>query len=134
MKKIATIISFLVLIAVAYGVYMFNKKTESLHKVKPEYTVTANQLYMEFANNEKSAILKYEGKIIEVTGEVIMVTKTDSISNVLLGAEEALLGGVNCSFNELENNLQKGEIITVKGQCQGYLTSVILNNCVIGEN
>lgn len=134
MKKIATIISFLVLIAVAYGVYMFNKKTESLHKVKPEYTVTANQLYMEFVNNEKSAILKYEGKIIEVTGEVIMVTKTDSISNVLLGAEEALLGGVNCSFNELENNLQKGEIITVKGQCQGYLTSVILNNCVIGEN
>lgn len=134
MKKIATIISFLVLIAVAYGVYIFNKKTESLHKVKPEYTVTANQLYTEFANNEKSAILKYEGKIIEVTGEVIMVTKTDSISNVLLGAEEALLGGVNCSFNELENNLQKGEIITVKGQCQGYLTSVILNNCVIGEN
>lgn len=117
MKKIATIISFLVLIAVAYGVYIFNKKTESLHKVKPEYTVTANQLYTEFANNEKSAILKYEGKIIEVTGEVIMVTKTDSISNVLLGAEEALLGGVNCSFNELENNLQKGEIITVKGQC-----------------
>jgi len=133
MKKVFAIISFLVLIAIAYGIYMFNKKTETLHKVKPEYTITADQLYMEFNQDEKAALLKYEGKVIEVTGKIITVTQTDSISNVLLSAENALFGGVNCSFNELENNLQNIDIVSIKGQCQGYLTSVILNNCVMGK-
>mgnify|MGYP003887910433 CR=1 FL=1 len=112
---------------------MFNKKTESLDNVKPEYTLTANQLYKEFNEDENAALIKYEGKVVEVTGKIIAVTQTDSISNVVLGAEAALFGGVNCSFNNLEDNLQKENIVSIKGQCQGYLTSVILNNCVMGK-
>lgn len=133
MKKVFAIVSILVLIGIVYGIYIFNKKTESLDNVKPEYTITADQLYMDFNMDEQAALLKYEGKVIEVTGKVIMVTKTDSISNVLLSAENALFGGVNCSFNKLEDELQKENMVSIKGQCQGFLTSVILNNCVMGK-
>ncbi|NNK82709.1 MAG: hypothetical protein HKO92_06275 [Flavobacteriaceae bacterium] len=133
MKKIVALVSFLVLLGVVYGIYLFNKKTGSLQNVKPDIVITADQLYMDFNKNEILALKKYEGKVIEVTGKVIMVQQTDSISNVLLSSEDALFGGINCSFNKLEDNLQKETVVTIKGQCQGFLTSVILNNCVMGK-
>lgn len=134
MKKIIAVASVLVLLGTVYGIYLFNKKTGSLHNEKPDIVITADQLYMDFNKDEKLALKKYEGKIIEVTGKVIMVQQTDSISNVLLSAEGALFGGINCSFNELEFTLKKEDIATIKGQCQGFLESVILNNCVMGKS
>ena len=131
MKKIVLIISILALLIASYSVYLFTKKTPSLHKVEPDYVMTANILYKEFEINERSSLSKYESKVLQVTGKVLMVTQTDSISNIILEAEDALMGGVNCSFNKLENNFIKNDIVTLKGRCQGYLTSVILNNCVI---
>ncbi len=131
MKKVIVTISILILIGVAYSVYLFNKKTPSLHKIIPDYTMTADDLFKEFEADENSSLLKYESKVLEVTGKVFMVTKTDSISNIILEAEDAMMGGVNCSFKKLENSLQKNDIVIIKGRCQGYLTNVILNNCVL---
>lgn len=131
MKKVIVIISTIVLLVVAYSVYLFNKKTQSLQKVVPDYIMTADDLFEEFETDENSAVLKYESKVLQVTGKVLMVTKTDSISNIILIAEDAMMGGVNCSFKNLENNLKKNDIVIIKGRCQGYLTNVILNNCVL---
>lgn len=131
MKKVIVVLLVLGFMAVLYGLYLFNKKTESLHHVNPDFVMTADSLYMAFNNDEQSALKTYEGKVLQVTGKVIMVTKTDSMSNILLHAEEAFLGGINCSFNNLEAVLQNDDYVTVKGQCQGFITSVVLNNCVI---
>lgn len=131
MKKGIVVLSVIVLAVAAYGFYLFNKKTESLQHVAPDFTVTADALFSDFDSNESVALKKYEGKIIQVTGKVIMVSQTDSISNVLLYAEDAMLGGINCSFNSLEDVVKKDERLTIKGQCQGFITSVILNNCTI---
>ena len=131
MKKIVVSILVLLCIGLVYGFYLYNKKTPSLENEKPDYTLTADELYTSFSTDEASAIEKYEGKILQVSGKVLMLTQTDSISNVVLNAEDALFGAVNCSFNTLKETLQKEENIVVKGQCQGYLTNVILNNCVL---
>jgi hypothetical protein len=131
MKKIILIIIALVLMAAVYGLYLFNKKTESLHNIKPDFTVTAEALFNDFNKDELAALKKYEGKVLKVTGKVIMVSQSDSISNVVLKAEAALFGGVNCSFNTLEEVLKTEDAVSIKGQCQGFLTSVILNNCVL---
>ena len=87
------------------------EKTDSFWVANRHDTLTANQLYKEFNEDENAALIKYEGKVVEVTGKIIAVTQTDSISNVVLGAEAALFGGVNCSFNNLEDNLQKENFI-----------------------
>jgi hypothetical protein len=131
MKKIVVSILVLLCIGLVYGFYLYNKKTPSLENEKPDYTLTADELYTSFSTDEASAMEKYEGKILQVSGKVLMLTQTDSISNVVLNAEDALFGAVNCSFSTLKETLQKEENIVVKGQCQGYLTNVILNNCVL---
>lgn len=131
MKKLIAIISILVLLAAGYGIFQFTKKTPSLVKVIPEYTITADDLYRDFDSDEKNALLKYNGKVVQVTGEVEIISMTDSVSNVMLRAENALMGGINCSFNKLSENIQKDDKVTIKGQCQGFLMSVILNNCVL---
>ncbi|MDX1700476.1 MAG: hypothetical protein R3250_07665 [Melioribacteraceae bacterium] len=131
MKKVIVSVIILILLVTCYGVYMFTKKTPSLQKVTPDYIVTADDLFDEFESDEKNSIMKYESQVIQVSGTILMVTKTDSISNVILNAKDAIMGGVNCSFNKLEDSLQNGDTVTIKGRCQGYLTNVILNNCVI---
>ena len=131
MKKVAFIISLFVLVGATYGIYLFNKKSESLQHIEPDYTLNANDLFNEFNQNEQEALKKYEGKVIEVTGQIIMISQSDSISNVILNANDALFGGINCSFNKLEDGLNKEDVVSIKGRCQGFLTSVILNNCTL---
>lgn len=132
MKKAVIIISVLVAAAaIGYGFYMFNKKTPSLEKTTPDYTLTADELYRDFSTDEVSALKKYEGKVLQVTGAILNITQTDSISYIVLNAEDALFGAVNCSFNNLGEIPKKEATIVVKGICQGYLTNVILNNCVL---
>lgn len=131
MKKIIIAIVVLLVLAGAYGFYLFNKKTPSLEKVTPDFSLTAEELYIDFSTNEKSALEKYEGKVLQIEGEILTYSKTDSISNIVFNADDALFGAVNCSFNTLNKNLKKNETIVVKGLCQGFLNSVILNNCVI---
>ncbi len=129
MKKIVLILLIAILLVVFYGLFLFNKKIESLEAVPPDYIITSDELFTDFNINEEEALKKYEGKVIQVTGEVMAITKTDSISNVILSAKDAIFGGVNCSFTRLDESWKKDDTVTLKGQCQGFLTSVVLNNC-----
>lgn len=131
MKKVFAIISILILLTAVYGLYLFSKKTPSLENVAPDYVVSADALFNEFDTNEPNAIKKYQGKVLQVSGKVMMFSKTDSISNIVLHAEDALMGGINCSFTNLTKDIQKDDFVKIKGECQGYLTSVILNNCLL---
>lgn len=134
MKKVILFILLLVIAGGIYGFYLFNKKTPDLSDVNPDYTLAAEELYSSFSTDEKSALEKYEGKVLQIEGKIMTVSQTDSISNIVLDGEEALFGTVNCSLKQLKDNLQKQEVVTVKGRCQGFLNSVILNNCVIVNN
>lgn len=124
----------LILIGLGIGFYMFNKKVPTLESTTPDFVVTANDLFDEFDTNETEALKKYENKVIEVTGEVISVKNGENDSNIILEAEMAMAGGVNCSFKYAqENEIEKGTVVTIKGQCQGYLMDVVLNNCYLIE-
>jgi len=131
MKKVILSVLILVIIGAAYGFYLYNKKTPSLEGTKPFMSLTANELYQSFSLDETEAIKKYQNKVLQVSGEILSISQSDSISNIILNAEDALFGGINCSFNSLKIISQKGDEIQVKGRCHGFLNSVILNNCLI---
>ena len=128
--KIIIAIAIVVAVGAGAGTYLFNKKVPGLEDVEAEYSMTADELFDAFDTNEMEAVKQYEGKVIAVSGVVSNVKNTDSTSNVVLKAENAMAGGINCSFNHPANNLKAGDNITVKGRCQGFLMDVILNNCV----
>lgn len=73
----------------------------------------------------------YEGKVLQVHGQVLMLQTNDSIASLILDAENAMMGGVNCSFNHTDVQVERRTEVIVKGRCQGFLTQVVLNNCII---
>ena len=132
MKKIALyLILAIVIVGVSLGLYFFNQKVPGLDDVEPDYRLTANELFDSFEQNEKESLTKFEGKVIEVSGEVSQVNESDTTLTVVLTVENAMIGGVNCSFQNVATKLTKGELVTIKGRCQGYLMNVILTNCTL---
>lgn len=121
------------LAAAILGFYMFNKKVPGLDNVKADFELTANELFDAFNENEHEALIKFENKVISVTGKILNIKHGEVSSNVVLQAENALAGGINCSFGTVQKNIDKNDIITIKGQCQGFLMDVVLNNCTIQD-
>lgn len=115
--------------AAGIGFYYFNKGVEGLENVESDYELSADALFNAFDTNESEALLNYEGKVISVTGKVARIKSTDSTTNITIYAENAMAGGINCSFNKVISTIKKGDEVSIKGRCQGYLMDVILNNC-----
>ena len=125
-----------VLLALAGGLmafYMFNKKVPSLENIKSDFALTANELFDAFNLNEEEALLKYENKVLEVTGKIVSIKQGEVSTNIILFAEDAMAGGINCSTTNLVSDISKGQNIKIKGRCQGFLMDVVLNNCIVYE-
>lgn len=127
-KIIAAIIIILVIIV---GLYQYNRKVPSLESINADYSLSSNELYDAFENDEKQALTLYENKVIDVSGKVLSIKEEGVTSVIVIESENAMIGGINCSFNEKINNIQEGQVLTIRGRCQGFLMDVILNNCII---
>lgn len=127
--KIFASIVIIGLLGAAVGYYLFTMKVSGLENVKPDFELTADELFDAFEENESASLVKYEGKVIAVTGMVARIKSSELTSNVTLEAKNAMAGGINCSFNGMVSSISKGDKITVKGRCQGFLMDVVLNNC-----
>lgn len=134
MSKRAVILAIVAGLGLAGGAYVwmqFNKQVPSLSTVIPDYSLSADELFDAFDNDEAAALLRYESKVITVVGKVMSMRLTDSTSTMILEASNAMAGGVNCSFASPNITAQTGEVVVVKGRCQGFLMNVILNNCIL---
>ena len=118
-----------------YGWYLFNKKASDLKIVKPDYTLTATELFSAFDSNEKDATAKFSGKVVEVSGKVAQVeySPADSTLSITL-REDDQMSGVICTLakgSAADPGVKTGDLIGIRGQCSGMLMDVLLNNCVI---
>jgi hypothetical protein len=133
MKKLLVLLLLLAVVAGSIGYYFFNKKVDSLENTEAHFSLTADELFNAFEQNEVEAQKKYVDKVLLVSGLVSNVKLQDSLSTVVLAAENAMIGGVNCSFSIQPKGVSKGETVSIKGRCQGFLMDVVLNNCVIAD-
>lgn len=101
--------------------------------------VTANDLWNAFDDNEVAAEEKYNGKPVKITGVISEINSAGTLTsaNILLKADGAFLGCVQCSFNSSENakalaNLQKGQSVTITGTCGKLsITNVMVTGCEV---
>jgi hypothetical protein len=131
MKKLLLALIILIGVAVGVGIYFFNKKVPGLENTKADYEISADELFDAFNEDETEALRKYENKVIAVSGKVDRIKLDSGRANVILHAENAMAGGINCSFKEALKGIEKGDQVTIKGRCQGFLMDVILNNCYL---
>lgn len=95
--------------------------------------VTASNLYSEYEANEVAADQKYEDKILLIRGVILSIGKDilDRPYVVLGGHGEYETWGVQCMFDDEDvvAKFNKGQVITIKGKCSGYLINVLIEGC-----
>ncbi|MBX9783667.1 MAG: OB-fold putative lipoprotein [Chitinophagaceae bacterium] len=132
MKTLKPIILILILIGIATAVYVWffewNKpKTEVADA--DAIKIEAATLFNAYTKDEASANKLYLEKVLQVNGEVTEVIQNEEgLKVVLLKTEDAMFG-VNCTLEQKNITVSKGEKVTLKGICTGYLTDVVLIRC-----
>ena len=109
---------------------------EPQRDIAAKHKISAADLYDSFSKNEKAANQKFLNKIIEVTGPLASIqTNNKGVSTLFLLDD---LFGISCAMDsaysannkEIINALSPGELLSIKGKCNGILTDVQLSGCV----
>ena len=139
MKKLGRLVLIFGLIGAAIVVYMYNKPHQNYEKMKPDISLTSIVLVEDFNHDEQAANSNYLNKIILVTGKVedLSLSETGEFSIAL----DDPMFGVTCHFNSNISDKQKGiirkikvgDMISIKGRCDGLLTDVRLSQCFVME-
>jgi hypothetical protein len=129
-KSILALILFIIIAVTSYALYIWYKPARNVAKEKG-IQITAVAIFDSFSNNEQSANRHYLNKAIEVTGKVANVKKNQAGQTVVyLQASDAVFG-VNCTFKQDPGTITKGNTITFKGICTGYLSDVVINEGIL---
>ncbi len=132
-KIILGVVLLFTITGILAALYLYNKHPRSLQNIKPDYTVSASALLKEFEDDETGSTAKYVNRILEVTGTITEVRKSEKdILNVTLNTGNDL-SVIICTFpaGTDEIKLVAGHDITVRGKCSGFLMDVLLNDCVV---
>ncbi len=131
--KISIAIAFGVVIALAAGFYLFNKPHADIASQSPAATLSASDLFNEFSSDETVANQKYSGKVVEVNGEIHSIEEGSNgdMNILLMGASDMFGVSCNISKEEISQDLVIGQQVSIKGECSGMLSDVVLIRCVI---
>lgn len=104
---------------------------------KPDVSVPALNLYIEYEYNTELADEHYFGKHLEIRGSVTDKIELPDGEIMLVFQKPCDLYGVVCLF-EASNaapiqNIKIGETITLYGRCAGKVVDVMLEECEINE-
>ncbi len=131
MKKLIMIVLSLGLIGVGTGIYLFNKKPETVDD-KKGINIAAADLAKAYSTNERAADSRYLNQVIEVSGTVGSTeTNQDGGLMVILttGAPDA---DIQCTLRDKGVQVAKGAQVTLKGFCSGSgITGVSLTDCIV---
>ncbi len=137
-KKFKIILGFLLvaIVSLAISIYYYNKPDVNVVKTDAAYVLTAKNLIEEYQADETSTNKKYTEKVIQVNGMVHEITtlKGNSVITIRNADQES---SIICHMlpNQRQKALQlvKGQKISVKGVCTGYLLDVIMVRCILVE-
>lgn len=137
-KKILVVVSVAFLVGIAGILYTFFKPQRNIKSEKPAYIMAPISLYNEFSTNEDSSNVKYNDKVIQLSGTAVEFSLEDNGASVVFVNS---IGGITCSFDSLTlmnnydriSNIKAGDTVTLKGRCDGYdmIMGVVLSRCVL---
>jgi hypothetical protein len=132
--KIVVIVCILAAIAITVALIQYNKPHENIRISNPEMVISSEDLIKEFERDENTATRLYTDKIIEVSGFISDIDTTYG-NNIVTLKEVDLKSGVICHMEPEEklkiSKLQKGQKISIKGKCSGFLMDVIMIRCIV---
>jgi hypothetical protein len=135
--RFITMAGFILTAVVAlYGYHEYNRGLPNTHYLEPAFRLVASDFVRQFEANESEANAKYADQPISVYGVAHSIETTDTTATVFLNDGNSITSVV-CQFgggsNEEIRKLKKGEPVTIKGICSGYLMDVVMVRCVLDE-
>jgi hypothetical protein len=140
--KIALIITAIGIVA-AILVYKFyiNKPHPDFEKLSPDYQLKAEAFYNEYIKEKVTADVKYNGKIVELSGNISNIESIDTLVVASFVFKQGDFGdeGIRCTmlkkFNEETKKIALGSEVKIKGFCSGFNdTDVIIEKASIVRN
>ncbi len=123
----------IVIIGISIGLYMFYKPSKTYERVDPDFYLSVEQLIEDFKNDEQIANHTYLDKIIQIEGKVVSVSTANHGKGYVSFIDQ--MDGLTCTFDSIQssflNNVQPGDMLTIKGRCDGKLTDVRLSKCIL---
>jgi hypothetical protein len=126
MKKILLLLFVAAIVAGGIALYLWNKPHRTAEDEKPFATVTASQLFTEFATDEAASWEKYKDKVIQISGEVDAIS-TDASGNtqvVIKTDTDMSTVSVTLMSGAIAPQQAAGTMIEVKGICNGFLNDI----------
>lgn len=106
---------------------------EDLTNVVPAFSLTAEEFFLEFENDQNAAEAKYQGKVIELTGVVDLMSNLEALGGMIhLSAGKKPAQGMWCATAHPEpwSKVVPGQIVKLKGRSN---RSADLFDCVLLE-
>ncbi len=131
MKKKVIITAAVVIVlgiigSIAGYVFVYNKPHPNIEKQKPDYALPAQDLFDAYRYGERNASEKYNGKVIEITGNLTTVETANDLVIAVFGLDEGIFGveGIRVTMlnhhSEAVKNHDLSKKITIKGLNDGF--------------
>ncbi|MEM9547048.1 MAG: hypothetical protein AAGA77_13790 [Bacteroidota bacterium] len=131
MKKIILALLVLGIGGASVGYYMYTKPVDKMNTMSVDETVSAEQIFTAFEEDEMKANEKYLDKVVVIKGTVTKTSKDAEKATIFLDTGD-MLANIMCQMEDTQAVLPaEGETISVKGLCTGYLTDVVLIKGII---
>jgi len=123
-RTVAIIVIAGLLIGGGIGLYMFNKPHRDVQSARTDYSLTSSQIVTEYLSDNVAANQKYlsadgDSKVLEIAGEVNLISENFNGQKVVLLKSGQDKAGVSATFtpetNESLDGIVIGQIITIKG-------------------
>ncbi|HAW20307.1 MAG TPA: hypothetical protein DCX14_09005 [Flavobacteriales bacterium] len=117
-KKIIIALVLLGIVGGSAGYYMSQKGHDETADATAAFVSTSDDIVQEFLDDLPGSTTKYVDKVIEISGPVFEVMKTDGkITGVKISSDEFFI--VSCTFQESPAEIPEGEV-SVKGVVSGF--------------
>lgn len=135
--KILIIICVGLAVVLMFALKQYNEPLRDIRNSKPLVILSADQLIDDFQKDEQEATIKYSEKILQIDGNFFGVSTLDGNTVITLKNNESN-SSVICHMLSEENlkalKLKKGQDISIKGNCTGFLLDVMMVRCVLIES
>lgn len=141
-KRIQLTLVFLLITTVSIGVYYayneYTREPEKAHERKADFNASADAFLDKFESfeDENEALAFFDGKIIELEGEVDEVIPNGDSYDILIGTNDPM---IQLNFNLLQKyadraeGISPGEKVVIRGYLTGKLMDIEFNRAIIME-